>query len=33
MARTVQCIKLDQEAEGLDFLPTPASWANASMKA
>jgi len=23
MSRTVHCIKLDQEAEGLDFPPTP----------
>lgn len=33
MARTVQCIKLGKEAEGLDFPPTPANWANASGKA
>ncbi len=29
MTRTVYCIKLNKEADGLDFPPTPASWASA----
>jgi hypothetical protein len=30
MARTVQCVHLKKEAEGLDFRPIPANWASAS---
>src|SRR6218665_513217 len=38
MARTVQCIKLGKEAEGLDFPPSPGElgqriWANVSKQA
>lgn len=32
MARTVKCIKLGSEAEGLDFLPYPGNWENVSLK-